>query len=153
MPNIWESAPLLDRAQPNLELRATTEPPLRRAAPLPNSGELNQDFSWVNVEVQIDANVLQSGTLWMTMLDLMHDGLTLCHWNQFKLQTLHRQLEAETGVVFNSANYEFVYCCFDGMSFHFNNPGAYKIMLKRFEKVASTTNNILHLKVERRETM
>jgi len=52
-----------EAAQPNLKLRPTTVQPLQRATPLPNPSELDQEFSWINVEVQIDANVLQSGTL------------------------------------------------------------------------------------------
>jgi len=55
--------------------------------------------------------------------------------------------------MFDSTNYEFAYSSFDGMSFTFNNPGAYKIMLKRFERVAGTTNNIMHLRIEAREAM
>jgi len=80
-----------DAAQPSLELRPSTEPPLQPAAPPPSPRHMNQQFSWTNVEVRIDTTVLQAGTIWMTMLDLMHDNLTLCHWNQFKLETLHRQ--------------------------------------------------------------
>ena len=148
----------------NTEPRLRTVAPEQRLAPIPTTRSHlqsatpqaqhnEQQFCWTEVEVRIDASLLEAGTIWMTMLDLMHDNLTLSHWNQFNLDRLLHQTSVEIGMDFDSTRYEFVYSSFDGMSFRFNNPGAYKIMLKRFSNVARTTNHILHLRIEAREAI
>ncbi|KAK5938721.1 hypothetical protein PMZ80_008913 [Knufia obscura] len=112
----------------------------------------NQTLDWDDIEVKIDANILNAGEIWMTMFDLKPSKHTPSNWHEFKLETLHQQFEAEIGMIFDSDKYEFVY---QGMeAFTFSNPGAYKVMLKRFAKsvAVGTGANLLQLRVQARRS-
>jgi len=83
------------------------------------------------------------------MSDLKPRTRGTCGWNEFKLATLHHQIEAETGSTFDVTRYELVW--YDGTEdFALDKPGRYKVMLKRFSQRLPGNENVLHLRVQAR---
>lgn len=85
----------------------------------------------IDFEIQINANVFHLGTIKMTILVLMSDTPGLCHWKQFKFDTLHGHFEAETDIIFDPTVYGFVYHAGDSW-LSSNSTDAYSVMLKHF---------------------
>ncbi|KAK5095193.1 hypothetical protein LTR70_003649 [Exophiala xenobiotica] len=107
-------------------------------------------FDWDDIEVKIDADVLDLGTVWLPMIDLkpFSQGQN-CHWKDFEFHKLNSQFSHETGFKIDLNSHEYVYPGRAGR-FTFHRPGAYKVMLKRFSQDAARRDNILRLSIQPR---
>ena len=107
-------------------------------------------FNWDDVEVRIEAGELSFDTIWVPMHDLKPSPKHApCHWADFSLKQLYKQLSLEMDLRIEPHSYQFVYLSQPGQ-FKFFREGAYRIALKRFSQMADSSNKALHLKVERR---
>ncbi|KAK5950495.1 hypothetical protein OHC33_008438 [Knufia fluminis] len=146
------------RHEPEYWSETTSDEIVQRAEsttvePLPKSEVKPQaDTDWDDIEVQIDANALDLGTVWLPMIDLkpVLRGQP-CHWEDFELHELYNQFSQETGLKVDPTKHEFVYLS-RGTKFVFYKPGAYKVMLKRFSQAASGQHNVLRLLIQPRSS-
>lgn len=107
-------------------------------------------FDWDAIEVSINADVLDLGTIWLPMVDIKPEQNPQCAWHQFELEDLKRQFRAETGLVLDTDQYELIYLT-DQKQFPFNRTGGYRIALKRFAEAGGALDNVLSLQIQARE--
>lgn len=141
------------KMQPTSTHNAIREPSSQHSF-LTTSYSAKQPIEWNDIEVEMNAAVLGCGTVWITMFDLKAEPELPCEWHDFRLEDLYKQFAIETGTTIDSEKYEFVHFSNGGdgaSAFVLSNPGAYKIMLKRFSKAASNTNNVLQLCIRARQ--
>lgn len=108
------------------------------------------EFNWDDIEVHIDAASLgETRTLILLMSDLKPRTRGTCGWNEFKLATLHHQIDTETATAFDVTRYKLIWD--DGTEdFALDKPGRYKVVLKRFSERIPGNENVLHLRVQAR---
>jgi len=128
-----------------------TPPP--SSPPLPavsNDPPSRSKLDWDAVEVNINADVFDLGTIWLPMANLKPDQKPQCTWHEFELKDLKRQFELETEASLDTDQYEWVYLA-EHREFSFNRTGGYRIALKRFAEAGGSLDNVLHLQIQPRK--
>jgi len=144
-----ELAPGSSRNTP-LHLFQTPSPSLPPLTAAHVDNPSRSKFDWDAIEVSINADVLDLGTIWLPMVNIKPDQNPQYAWHQFELEDLKRQFEAETGLVLDTDQYDLIYLT-DQQQFPFNRTGGYRIALKRFAEAGGALDNVLSLQIQARE--
>lgn len=108
------------------------------------------NFNWDVVEVSIDAEILDLGTIWLPMVSIKPDPAVASVWYQFELEDLKKSFESETGVVLATEKYDLLYAN-EHSTLAFNRNGGFRIALKRFMEAGGAANNILSFQIQARK--
>lgn len=103
---------------------------------------------WDDLDVKVNATELGFGVVWFPMMYLKPERDKQCHWTKFELGALVKTLTDETGLVVDLKKHQFVY---DDIIF--TNRGAWKTVIRRFEKSMSKPGQRepLYLAIELKE--